>query len=881
MNNLSIPSAFKYVAIINKIYDGLSEKSNEYLRQQIHEFRNELANSNDKEKALNDNLHRVYAIFKEFARRLTLGPIEVDANSNDEILCESFDFIDIKDGKAIYNNQWRVCGELYRWRMVHYDEQLLGGIFLHSGYAIEMATGEGKTLVATLPVFLNAISGEGVHLMTVNEYLSIRDCEIMRPLFMFFGISVDCLEYYERGSVERRKAYECDITYGMTSSFVFDYLYDHIATNPNECVQKMHNFALIDEIDSVLIDDAINPHIISGGDKSNHEKIYREKIDVVKEMLKVSKFSQPLYEVDKLYKKVYFTEAGKEWLRFKEGNTELFLYEDQRAIPGYDLFSEDEKNKWGKMFFLQNVFFQLLRALTLFEKDIDYIIGDSKGYKIIVIIDENTGRQKYGHRWEHGLHTAIEVKEGVKVTDDSNGMAVITPKNYLRLYNKVGGMSGTIMLAENELNEVYDLKCVGLPTHRPLIREDEGLNIYKRLIDKDNAIIASVAENYYKGRPTLLGCFSIKRANEFEKLLNEAHLPFNRLDAKTTQNEAKIVSQAGRGNTITLATSVAGRGTDIILSDDALSKGGLRVIATELFDSSRIDKQLSGRAGRQGNPGSSVIFVCIEDTIIKNLPEEEYEELREASLKEEGDKLPSKEFSRFFLRAQECREKYLREERYKVAKKDDIIAPQRAKFYKERNEVLTNSGKSFEIINDIVLSSNSSFEEIKTNLSKIYNLILVLCERSLLINPRIQKIEVPFSCKMDLFALTFEIERIVCSYRDFMQELYRLLILNIYDKQWKEFVLYILSDLSSSEIDHLDSRYENMMVSIQSQILDRLRNSTIIFDPQTLSDGIQPSLPIVPPKKSMQIAKDDPCPCQSGKKYGDCHGRFKRAIRRR
>ena len=608
----------KLVDAINVEYNTLCIMSNDELRMRLYQIKMAINDSDNKNKALDEYLVPAFAIIKETARRFTEGNIIVSANDYDKFLSETYDFVSIDNGKAIYKNRWDAGGVPFEWNMVHYDEQLLGGILLHKGYAIEMLTGEGKTLVATLPVVLNALARNGVHMMTVNSYLSKRDFELTRPIYMFYGLTADCIEYYPNGDIRRKKAYEADITFGTNSSFTFDYLYDHLAMDPSECVQQKHTFAIIDELDSILIDDAGTPHIVGGGNYYNHGKYYEENLPIIKELLEIES-AKPLYVLDAHRKKVEFTEEGKTWLASKKQIPDLFFVKKTYEIDNFDELNLTEKEEISNKLFVQKILFQLLAAFTIYEKDIDYVVDSGK----IKIIDKNTGRLKESNRWEHGLHTAIEVKEGVEVQNDFDGMAVISLKNYFKLYNKVAGMSGTIMSVKEELKSVYGLNCEALPTHKPLIRVDMPLRFFRTEEQKEKAIISLIKDNRQAGRPTLVGCVNMKRSDSIAKMLENDNIPFNRLDAKTIKQEAITIAKAGIGNAVTVATSVAGRGTDIKPSPDALEQGGLMVIGTDLFDSVRIDKQLKGRTGRQGNPGSSVFFASLEDSILKYLSKEE------------------------------------------------------------------------------------------------------------------------------------------------------------------------------------------------------------------------------------------------------------------
>lgn len=578
----------KYLYLVDSVnteFKSLQSLSNDELRQKLYQIEIDINDYVDKQKGLDEYLVPVFAIVKETARRFSEGNIVVIANPNDVKLAEMYDFVEIMGNKAIYKNHWDVMGVPNTWKMVHYDEQLLGGILLHYGYATEMATGEGKTLVATLPVFLNALTHEGVHLMTVNDYLSKRDFETTRPIYMFYGLTADCIEKYPRYDRRHKDAYKLDIVFGTNSTFTFDYLFDHIAITPQECVQTNHNFAIIDELDSILIDDADEPHIVGGGNYYNNGKIYKENFPIIKELLDQG-IAQELYKVNKLRKSAEFTKKGKEWLSVKKEIPGLYDIERTYEIVDFDKLTQEKQCEVREKLNLQNVFNQLLLALTVYERDVDYLVEGEK----VKIIDPHTGRVKESTRWEYGLHTAMEVKEEVPVQDDFDGMAVISLKNYFLLYNKIAGMSGTIMPVEGELKEIYNLRCASLPTHKPLIRQDNPIRIFKNTNDKDNAIIKAIIENHNSGRPTLVGGISVKRSEEICNKLSEQSIEYNKLDAKTIKDEAFVISKAGLGNTITVSTSVSGRGTDIKPSNDALKAGGLFVVGTDLFESVRVDR---------------------------------------------------------------------------------------------------------------------------------------------------------------------------------------------------------------------------------------------------------------------------------------------------
>lgn len=874
----------KYQGITNKIniaYNELRNLSNDEFRVSLSEIEFQINSSENKTNVLDEYIVQVFAIVKETARRFSEGNIIVTANAKDRLLAKLYDFVEIKGHKAIYKNHWDVEGVPFVWNMVHYDEQLLGGVLLHHGYATEMATGEGKTLVATLPVFLNALTHDGVHLMTVNDYLSKRDYKITRPIYMFHGLSADCIEFYDRSDDRRHNAYKSDITFGTNSTFTFDYLYDHIAITPERCVQQSHNFAIIDELDSILIDDADNPHIVGGGVYYNEGNIYKENINIVKELIESENIQ--LYTIDKINKSANFTEKGKAWLSTKKEIPDLYAVERIYEVEDFDKLDSKAQNKIKENLNIQNVLIQLLLALTVYERDEDYIVEQGK----VKIIDQHTGRVKESSRWEYGLHTAMEVKEGVEVQDDFDGMAVISLKNYFKLYNKIAGMSGTIMSVQDELKKIYNLRCASLPTHKPLVRKDYPLRIFKTTADKNKAILNAIVENYKNGCPTLVGSTSIKRSEEICGMLDDYGLKHNKLNAKTLKDEAAFIAKAGNGNTITVSTSVAGRGTDIKPSDDAIENGGLTIIGTDLFESIRVDQQLKGRSGRQGNPGSSVFFASLEDKILKNLTQKDFTALIEKSKEYNSSEISFDDIRYYFHKAQSNIENYHKNKREETARKDDIIAPQRRKFYHQRNSVLFNSEVAKEIIEDIIKSKNVSSEDIKNNLISLYIKTRELLIRSEKNNINRKNVWIPFSDNRETFAIHLDIQLAKKGYDYFCNEFKRQIILQIYDQEWKKFVLYMMSNLDKKEISMLDHKYNKMAHDIQSIILSRLQNATIPFEirDNQVKEIATERIGKTPPKKNITINPNEACPCGSKKKFCECHGinirRITRIKRRR
>ena len=650
------------------------------------------------EKILGEILPEAFSIVKSTARRFAGNEtVVVAANQFDRDLSVNHDFVRIDGDKAVYYNHWIAGGNEVVWDMVHYDCQIVGGIALHQGKIAEMATGEGKTLVATFPVFLNALAGKGVHVVTVNDYLSKRDSEWMGPLYMFHGLSVDCIDKHQPNSEARKRAYDCDITFGTNNEFGFDYLRDNMAVNVEDLVQRKHHFAIVDEVDSVLIDDARTPLIISGPvQKSNDddaqyaefkpyvENLYKLQRALVNQCLNEAKkliasgdereggklllrahkglpkyqplikyLSEPGIKVilqktenyyiqdnekempvitDPLYfviseqlNSVVKTDKGDAQLAKSVGNEDFFLLPDVGAktaeIMQSDLtpaLKQEQKDALMEEFSLKServhVVEQLLKAYAMFEKDVDYIISEDGKVKIV---DESTGRIMEGRRWSDGLHQAVEAKEEVKVEAATQTFATITLQNYFRMYHKLAGMTGTAETEAGEFWSIYKLDVMVIPTNRPVIRDDQDDLIYKTKKAKYAAVIDRVAKLSAEGRPVLVGTTDVETSELLSRMLRMRGIRHNVLNAKEHAREAEIVGQAGQSSTVTIATNMAGRGTDIKLSPEVKAAGGLAIIGTERHDSRRVDRQLRGRAGRQGDPGSSTFYISLEDKLMR------------------------------------------------------------------------------------------------------------------------------------------------------------------------------------------------------------------------------------------------------------------------
>lgn len=845
---------------IHELYEQLHGLSNDELRTKVCTIREEIRNEGGTKQATDRHLEAVYALVKETARRFTQGKITVTANDYDRQLAEQYDFVRIEGDQAVWSDRWKAGGVERKWCMIHYDCQVEAGICLHEGHAVEMATGEGKTLVGTLPVFLNALTGKGVHMMTVNDYLSRRDCEQMRPLYMLYGLTVDCIEYGQRiYGTARKKAYAADITYGTNSSFAFDYLFDHIALNPDECVQREHHYAVIDELDGILIDEADDPHLINGPGQHNQGKHYTKYLPVIREMVE-----QPvgtLYHADRLTKSVTLTPEGEKWLEEKCGLSGLWGCCPDKQ-PERD---KHEKPEEEDVFYIQHILYQLLLACTVYDKDVDYVVADGR----VIIIDPHTGRLKLTSRWDYGLHTAMEVKEGVNVKYDSDSSAVISLKNYFKLYERLAGMSGTVRPVSGELKEVYGLNTAVIAPNRPCIRQDKGCRIYRTSEERDKGVAEEVRRLHREGRPVLVGCLSVRRAEAVHALLEKYELPSNLLSAKSLDREAYYISLAGREGNITVATGIAGRGTDIMLTAESREKGGLAVIGTDLFDNTRMDRQLMGRSGRQGDPGTSELYLSLEDTVMDGLTEEEKAEMYRTDPQENGNG-----WSAYVQKARERRETYYYHQRMNVARKDDVIAPYRKIFYEERNRILSDIRASQELVRTLY-PTRSDYDRVQEHASRHYRTVHALLSRERAMNPSAEKMEIPFSQDMHLYVVRLDIDACLASETFFRQEYVRQVILGAYDKYWKRFVMYLKQKLDEEQIAGLPQRYQCMRDEIETIIRVRLTASTIpVGCNEAPREEKEPAAPVPEEeKKKRETANPEaPCPCGSGKKYGECHG---------
>ncbi|MCF8236139.1 MAG: preprotein translocase subunit SecA [Bacteroidales bacterium] len=823
---------------INEIYPELSKLSNDELRrktiefrEKIHEYlsgeenrirelkeqieeeddienREKLWEEVDKlekrsyeksQEILNELLPEAFAVMRETARRFKENEtIEVTATDFDKSLAQTHEHIQIKGDKAIYNNSWKAGGTIITWDMIHYDVQLIGGVVLHQGKIAEMATGEGKTVVATLPVYLNALPGKGVHIVTVNDYLAKRDSEWMGVLFEFHGLKVDCIDKHDPNSDARRQAYLADITYGTNNEFGFDYLRDNMTGNPKELVQRPHNYTIVDEVDSVLIDDARTPLIISGptpkGDKQEFhelkpavERLYSAQRKFVTNILAEAKsilskeepsteeekkgrdllfrayrglpknkalikfLSEPgirsllqktenfylqeqsknmhiideqlFFVIDEKNNSIDITEKGIDLITESYQETDFYVLPDIGSeiaeLEKHDI-SEDEKLK-KKNVLLQDFAIkservhsvnQLLKAYALFEKDVEYVIMDNK----IKIVDEQTGRILEGRRYSDGLHQAIEAKENVKVEAATQTYATITLQNYFRMYNKLAGMTGTAETEAGELWDIYELDVVVVPTNKPIVRDDRQDLVYKTKREKFNAVIEEIVELIKAGRPVLVGTTSVETSELLSKLLQRKHIKHNVLNAKLHQKEADVVAEAGIAGAVTIATNMAGRGTDIKLGKGVKEAGGLAIIGTERHESRRVDRQLRGRAGRQGDPGSSQFFVSLEDDLMRMFGSGRIAGIMDRLGLKEGEVIQHSMITKSIERAQKKVEENNFGIRKRLLEYDDVMNSQREVIYKKRRHALFGDRLAVDISNmifDVAEKTVLDFQEMR------------------------------------------------------------------------------------------------------------------------------------------------------------------------
>ena len=735
------------------------------------------------EKALDEVHPQAFAIVKDTARRFTENEeVVVTATDFDRLLAaQGKDFVRIEGDKAIWLNHWMAGGNDMQWAMVHYDVQLFGGTVLHKGKIAEMATGEGKTLVATLPVFLNALTGNGVHVVTVNDYLAKRDSEWMGPLYQFHGLSVDCIDKHQPNSDARRQAYLADITFGTNNEFGFDYLRDNMASSPKDLVQRKHNYAIVDEVDSVLIDDARTPLIISGPVPKGEDQLFEQLRPLVERLVEVQRklatqflteakrliasdkkedieagflslfrshkalpknnalikyLSEPgikagmlkteeiymeqnnkrmpeaveplFFVIDEKMKSVDLTDKGIELITGNASDPTLFVLPDIAAqlseLENKGLNEEEKLAKKDEL--LTNYAIkservhtinQLLKAYTMFEKDTDYVVLDGQ----VKIVDEQTGRIMDGRRWSDGLHQAVEAKERVKIEAATQTFATITLQNYFRMYHKLSGMTGTAETEAGEFWDIYKLDVVVIPTNRPIARKDMNDRVYKTKREKYKAVIEEIENMVEAGRPVLVGTTSVEISEMLSKMLSLRKIEHNVLNAKLHQREADIVARAGQKSIVTIATNMAGRGTDIKLSDEVKAAGGLAIIGTERHESRRVDRQLRGRSGRQGDVGSSVFFVSLEDDLMRLFSSDRIASVMDKLGFKEGEMIEHKMISNSIERAQKKVEENNFGIRKRLLEYDDVMNKQRTVIYTKRRHALMGERIGMDIVNMI------------------------------------------------------------------------------------------------------------------------------------------------------------------------------------
>ena len=997
------------------------------------------------EVALNEVLPVVFSIVKSTAERFaTNEEVCVTANDFDRELAARFDFVEIEGDTARYHNHWVAGGNDTVWNMIHYDVQLFGGVVLHQGKIAEMATGEGKTLVATLPVFLNALTGNGVHVVTVNDYLAKRDSEWMGPLYMFHGLSVDCIDKHQPNSEARRRAYLADITFGTNNEFGFDYLRDNMATNPKDLVQRAHNYAIVDEVDSVLIDDARTPLIISGpvpkgddqlfeqyqplverlvgvqrqlatqylaeakqmiasGDKDKVEEgflqLYRshkalpknkplikflseqgiksgmlktEEIYMENNNKRMPEAVEPLYfVVDEKLNSVDLTDKGFAWLASATSDPDLFVMPDitsemasleadtsltdEERVMKKDQFYTEYAVKSERMHTLQ----QLLKAYTMFNRDDEYVVIDGE----VKIVDEQTGRIMDGRRWSDGLHQAVEAKEHVKVQAATQTFATITLQNYFRMYHKLAGMTGTAVTEAGEFWSIYKLDVVEIPTNRPVARIDMNDRVYKTQREKYKAVIEEIEKLIQAGRPVLVGTTSVEISEMLSKMLQMRKIPHNVLNAKLHQQEADIVAKAGQTSTVTIATNMAGRGTDIKLSDEVRKAGGLAIIGTERHESRRVDRQLRGRAGRQGDPGSSVFFVSLEDKLMRLFASERIAKVMDRLGFEEGEMIEHKMISNAIERAQKKVEENNFGIRKRLLEYDDVMNKQRTVIYEKRRHALMGERIGMDIANMIWdrcvnIIENNDYEGCKDCFLSVMAMEVPFTEKEFDETKREDLCEKAFQAAMDRFRQKTDMlagvaqpvikqvyeaqghmyENIMVPITDGrriyqistpLKEAYetesksivkafeKAILLHTIDEAWKE---------NLRELDELKHSVQNASYEQKDPLLIFKLESVKLFDAmvdkinnQTVSVLMRGQIPVQQPEQVREAApepaprqekyvesredltdpdqqaaasrdtreqqktqpvvadklpgRNDPCPCGSGKKFKNCHGR--------
>ena len=989
------------------------------------------------EEVLDEILPEAFSIMKSTARRFKENEvIRVKATDFDRNLSTTKDFVSIEGDYAVWQNHWMAGGNEVTWDMVHYDVQLIGGIVLHQGKIAEMATGEGKTLVATLPVFLNALAGKGVHVVTVNDYLSKRDSEWMGPLYMFHGLSVDCIDKHQPNSEARKRAYACNITFGTNNEFGFDYLRDNMATSMKDLVQRKHHFAIVDEVDSVLIDDARTPLIISGpvpkGEDQQFmeykplvERLYNSQKSLVNQLLNEAKkliadgnekdgglllfraykgypkykplikfLSEPgmkqlLQKVENYYiqdneremhivtDELYFvinekqhsvdmTDKGRDLITGNLSDSNFFVLPDVGAaiaeVQKSSLTAAEKQVKKDEIladFALKServhTVTQLLKAYTMFDKEIDYIIQDGK----VKIVDEQTGRIMEGRRWSDGLHQAVEAKENVKVEAATQTFATITLQNYFRMYHKLAGMTGTAETEAGEFWSIYKLDVVVIPTNRPIARKDQNDVIYKTKKAKFDAVINKVVELTKEGRPVLVGTTDVETSELLSRMLRLRGIEHQVLNAKQHAREAEVVAHAGKASTVTIATNMAGRGTDIKLPEEVKNAGGLAIIGTERHDSRRVDRQLRGRSGRQGDPGSSIFYVSFEDKLMRLFGSDKIAGIVDRLGMAENEALEAPMLNN----AIETAQKKVEENNFGIRKRlleyDDVMNSQREVIYTKRRNALSGErveidvmnmmqdivqilaekaeGMDYESFSEYIMSSLSidlGFDEeffakanakaiaekLHANMMETYNRRMdTMLQRAYPIIKEVyekqgaiyQNIAIPISDGRKMMTLSVDLKK---AYETEGKEIARALSKSItlyqIDEHWKEH-LREMDDLKQSVQNATYEQKDPLLIykfesfNLFSQMLEDLNKDVLSFLLRAfipLRDASEAKAPAPQqprrsnmeqmqtsrtdlvtnggePKSKMpvhvekQVGRNDPCPCGSGKKFKNCHGK--------
>ena len=1008
------------------------------------------------EKKLDEHLPIVFAVMRETAARFAKNEtVVVTATQMDrDLAAQGRDFIEIDGDKAVYHNRWVAGGNEIVWDMIHYEVQLIGGIVLHQGKIAEMATGEGKTLVATLPVFLRSLSGRGVHVVTVNDYLSKRDSEWMGPLYMFHGSTVDCIDKHQPNTPERRRAYNCDITFGTNNEFGFDYLRDNMAMSPDDMVQRKHYYAIVDEVDSVLIDDARTPLIISGpvakGDdqlfeqyRPNVEKVMQAQRRLVTNLLaeakqkiasedkeqqkegalalfrafkglpkngalikflstegmkslllqteayylqdnsrEMPKATEPLFFViDEKNRSVELTDKGIDELTGKTDDPNFFVLPDIAALLSATesiadaAQRQEEKDRLMQDYAIKaervHTVTQLLKAYSLFEKDVEYVIDDGK----IKIVDEQTGRIMEGRRYSDGLHQAIEAKEGVKVEAATQTFATITLQNYFRMYHKLAGMTGTAETEAGELWDIYKLDVVTIPTNRPVARKDMNDRVYKTKKEKYAAVIDEIVELVNQGRPVLVGTTSVEISELLSRMLKMRQIPHNVLNAKLHQKEAEIVALAGRKGTVTIATNMAGRGTDIKLTPEVKEAGGLAIIGTERHESRRVDRQLRGRSGRQGDPGSSVFYVSFEDQLMRLFVPDRVMKMLDRLGLQEGERIESKMVTNAIENAQKRVEENNFGIRKRLLEYDDVMNKQRSYIYSRRHHALIGERIGIDIanmmadvienmlqVNDtdyeglsmdllktltieppfteeefrsydretafdkILEAANESFARRSERIVEVAKPVIVDCVENRNMEGRIG---VPMTDGKRYINLVVNLrEAYDTECRSIVKEWQKAVLLLTIDELWKEHLReldQLRQSVQNASYEQKDPLviykvesfhiFENMLNRLNSKAMSMLMRGQIYIPQQQQADSAQRRSPNIerampekkrdysqystnkdatpeaaaqraaasaqqgqpqqriPTKAAPKVGRNDPCPCGSGKKFKNCHGR--------